>query len=143
MTLRCIDWKQVTLHMRQIHTLQQVVLSHRGLFIDRPLNVQVVLIDQRQSFQAASQGVQGKLQGRGTSEPLGRSEQIIVAGQALKNTDHSDYLFNGCTQSALTLAKHLRDVQDEVQLERVPLTTADQCATAYQGKWLAVDRRSS
>lgn len=59
MTLRCIDWKQVTLHMSQIHTLQQVVLSHRGLFIDRPLNVQVVLIDQPRSSQAASQRVQG------------------------------------------------------------------------------------
>ena len=59
MTVRCIDWWQVTLHMGQIHTLQQVVLSHRGPLIDRPLNVQVVLIDQPQSLQAASQGVQG------------------------------------------------------------------------------------
>ncbi|KAG7523189.1 hypothetical protein JOB18_041433 [Solea senegalensis] len=38
------------------------------------------------------------------------------------------------TQSALTLAKHLRDVQDEVQLERVSLTTVDQCATAYRAE---------
>lgn len=42
MTLRRIDWKQAT----QPRTLQQVVSSHRGLFIDRPLNVHVVLIDQ-------------------------------------------------------------------------------------------------
>lgn len=59
MTLRCIDWKNLTLHMSQIHTLQQVVLSHRGLFIDSPLNVRVVLIDQPRSLQAASPRVQG------------------------------------------------------------------------------------
>lgn len=63
-----------------------------------------------------------------------------MAGQALKNTDRSDYLFTRSTQSALTLAKHLRDVQAEVQPESVPLTSVDQCATAHQGKWLAVDR---
>lgn len=58
-------------------------------------------------------------------------ELIIVAGQALKNTDRGDYLFTGSTQSALTLAKHLRNVQDEVQLESVPLTSLDQCAMVY------------
>lgn len=42
-----------------------------------------------------------------------------MAGQALKNTDRSDYLFTRSTQTALTLAEHLRDVQDEVQPERV------------------------
>lgn len=57
MTFRCIDWKQVPMHMNQIHTLQQIVLSHRGLFIDGPLNVQVILIDQPGSSQAASQRV--------------------------------------------------------------------------------------
>lgn len=62
-------------------------------------------------------------------------EQIIVAGQALKNTDRSDYLFTGSTQSALTPAKHLRTVRDEVQLESVPLTSMDQCAMVHQGKW--------
>lgn len=45
--------------MTQIHSFQQVVLSHRGLFIDRPLNVQVVLIDPPWSLRAASQMVQG------------------------------------------------------------------------------------
>lgn len=53
-----------------------------------------------------------------------------MAGQALKNTDRSDYLFTQSTQSALTLAKHLRDVQDEVQPERVALISMDQCAMA-------------
>lgn len=66
-----------------------------------------------------------------------------MAGQALKNTDRGDYLFTGSTQSALTLAKHLRNVQDEVQLESVPLTSLDQCAMVYKGKCLAVDMRSS
>lgn len=135
--------------MSQIHTLQQVVLSHRGLFIDSPLNVRVVLIDQPRSLQAASPRVQGSWRA-GNLRAIRHKwvhnrwcEQIIVAGQALKNTDRSDYLFTRSTQSALTLAKHLRDVQDEVQPERVPLTNTDQCAMAYQGKWLAVDRRSS
>lgn len=59
MTLRLIDWRRVTLHMSQIHSFQQVVLSHRGLFIDRPLSVQVVLIDPPRSLQAASRRVHG------------------------------------------------------------------------------------
>lgn len=50
MTLGCIDRRREAPHMSQIHALQQVVLSHRGLFIDRPLNVQVVLIDQPQEL---------------------------------------------------------------------------------------------
>lgn len=60
MTLSYIDWKRVALHMSHIHSFQQVELSHRGLIIDKLLNVQVVLIDPTQSLHAASQRVQGR-----------------------------------------------------------------------------------
>lgn len=66
MTLKLIDRRRVTLHMSEIHSFQQVVLSHRGLFIDRPLNVRVVLIDPPRSLQAASRKGAGELQGTGT-----------------------------------------------------------------------------
>lgn len=55
MTLRCIDWKQVL--AQKPNPLQQVELNRKGLVIDKPLNVQVVLIDQSWSLQAASQRV--------------------------------------------------------------------------------------
>lgn len=59
-----------------------------------------------------------------------------MAGQALKNTDRSDYLFTRSTQSALTLAKRVRDVRDEVQPEwvfRSPAWINVQRPTAVSG----------
>lgn len=46
-------WRGETLHTSPIDSFQQVVFTHRGLFIDGPLNVQVVLIDPPLSLQAA------------------------------------------------------------------------------------------
>lgn len=133
MTLSWIDRQQITVHMKQMLTSQQVAMSHRGLFIDGLLNVQVVLIDPARSSRTTSQWGQ-RAAGQGNLKAIRHKwvhnrwcEQIIVADQALKNTDHSDYLFSGSTPGALTPAKRLRDVQVEVQSQRVPLTALDHC----------------
>lgn len=81
MTLRYIDWKQEV--EQEPNPLQQVALNHRGLFIDRPLNVQVVLIDQPWSSQAASRGCRG-----GCRAGELKSHYAQVSAQSLMWTDY-------------------------------------------------------